>query len=551
MFSVVIFLFPFCVIISQLKEAESGIYLPTDGPSVWTKTYLAMVPEKEIGSKDAGYLYIMSSESTTTDAWVNAKPRKIHQNITSGETARVKLSKQVIITQGSSKKRLFGLSVVTPGDLGVYFRDRWTFFQMRELNQLLYQYTVISYNNAANPMLSVVGICFGADNTKLTISFPDGVNVSNVLGPVTSDVEVNGQTAVLKKLFYRSSLKLESNEDLTGTIIKSSHRIAIIAGAMSIDPSNRYVYLDHMPTRYAANNYIVFGLPGISGNDTFRIVATSSKAEVSIDSDRTINLATKGDFQDVSFSRGSFHIVVATSKVGIAIFLQNGGPRKTDMMNLHPTYNSKTSKYQFSIPSISSDVNFKHYLVVTTESSGQASMVLNGQALPTETVWSSISGTDHVGGYVPLVETAQPQIIATTNGVYFNAYLMGYGDDATYGSALEGIDTPQENTDDLQFYSNKTFCERSAQTGNYISKGTQMEVSKVKSYAKKRQLSYKSLHRTTHHLQACQLTCFLYSDCIGVNFKSVSSPTEINCDIIMKGQFYQLRDPAWTKYLLT
>ncbi|XP_071091031.1 uncharacterized protein [Haliotis cracherodii] len=549
MLYVFISLFRCFVFISKLRNAESGMTFTSDGPSVWTKAYMAMVPEIEDGNEDAGHLYITSSEATTTDAWVNAKPGKIYQNIVPNETASLQLPKNVILPQGSQRKGSFVFCVVTPDDVGAFFRDKWTFYQIRETTQLPFTYTVVSYSNATDPMSSLIGISVVFDLTKLIITFRDGINVTNVLGNVPKGI-INGQQLVFSKQSHRIAIKLEIDEDLTGTTIESSHVITVIAGAMSINPSNRYVYLDHMPTRDAGSVYIVFGLPDIGGNDTFRIVAKSPNTIASFDNDQSITLTEEGDFEDVSFSRGSFHIVVATSEVIVAIFLQNGGPRKTDMIIAHPVNSSKTSKFQFSIPSISSDVNFKHYLVVTTESSGQASMVLNGQALPPETVWSSISGTDHVGGYVPLVETAQPQIIATTNGLYFNAYLMGYGDDATYGSALEGIDTPQQNTSDLQFSSDKTFCERTGQTGNYISNGTQMEITKVTSKKEKRFLSYKSLHRTTLHLQACQMTCLLYSDCIGVNFKKVSSPTEINCDIIMKGDGCSLKGSDWTQYLL-
>ncbi|XP_067656252.1 uncharacterized protein [Haliotis asinina] len=549
MLSVVICFFLGFVMFLQLKGVETGTYFPTDGPSVWTKTYLGLVHEIEDGGKDAGRLYITTSDANNTDAWVNANSKSIHQSIESGEKAEVKLSYKVIVPQESAKNNLYGICVVSPGDLGIYFRDRWTFFQMRELSQLGFRYTVVSYSNTADPMLSVVGICVPFDFTKLTITFRDGVNVSNVLGPVSSSIK--GQTVVLKGLAYRSVLKLESDEDLTGTIIESSNRIAVIAGAMSVDNSTRSVYLDHMTTRNAGSEYIVFGLPDIGGSDTVRVVAKSRDTRVTLDNNQQLLLTEAGDFADVSFSRGSFHTLTASSEVIVAIFLKNGGPRKTDMVVVHSVGSSTTSKYQFSIPSLSGDVNFKHYLVVTTDSSGQARMVLNGQALPQETVWFSISRTSHVGGYVPLVDTVQAQVISTTDGSYFNAYLMGYGDDATYGSALEGINTPQEDTSDLQASSGKTFCGRTGQNGNFISNGTQMEVSRVQASGRKRLLSYRSIHRTTLHLQACQQTCFLYSDCIGVNYKTVSSSTEINCDVIMTGPSYQLSSQNdWTRYFL-
>ncbi|XP_046548085.1 uncharacterized protein LOC124258052 [Haliotis rubra] len=548
MLSVFISLFRCFVLISTLGNGGTGMTFTSDGPSVLTKVYMAMVPELEDGSKDAGYIYLTTSAATATDAWVNAGSGKIYQNVISGETASVKLPKQVILIRGSVRKTN-AFNVVTTKDLGIFFRNEWTFYQMRELSQLPFTYTVVSYSDATDPMLSVIGISVVFDATKLTITFREGINVTNVLGSVPKG-QVKGQKLVFSKQNHRVNIKLEFDEDLTGTTIESSHAIAVIAGAISVDNTTRSVYIDHMATRNSGSVYIVFGLPDIDGSDTIRVVAKSPDTSVTLDNNPPITLTETGDFADVSFSRGSFHMLTASSEVIVAILLKNGGPRKTDMVIVHPVNSSTTSKYQFSIPSLSSDVNFKHYLVVTTDSSGQASMVLNGQALPSETVWFSISGTSHVGGYVPLVDTVQAQVIATTDGSYFNAYLMGYGDDATYGSALEGIDTPQEDTSDLQFTLDKTFCERTGQTGNYISNGTQMEITTVTSRKNKRFLSYKSIHRTTLHLQACQLTCFLYSDCIGVNYKNVSSPNEINCDIIMNGDGCSLKGSGWTRYYL-
>ncbi|XP_067657616.1 uncharacterized protein [Haliotis asinina] len=548
MLSVFISLLRCFVFISILGNSETGMTFTSDGPSVLTKAYLAMVPELDVGSKDAGYLHLTTSSATTTDAWVNAGSKKLHQNVKSGETASLELPKQVILTGGSVRKAN-AFTLVTTKDLGVFFRNEWTFYQMRELSQLPFTYTVVSYSDAADPMLSVIGISVVFDATKLTLTFREGINVTNVLGSVPKG-KVKGQQLEFSKQSHRINIKLESDEDLTGTTIESSHVIAVIAGSMSVDNSTRSVYVDHMTTRNAGSEYIVFGLPGIGANYTVRVVAKSPDTSVTLDYNQPITLTDAGDFTDMSFSRGSFHMLTASSEIVVAIFLKNGGPRKTDMVIVHPVNSSTTSKYQFSIPSLSGDVNFKHYLVVTTDSSRQTSMVLNGQALPQETVWVPIPGTSHVGGYVPLVDTVQAQVISTTDGSYFNAYLMGYGDDATYGSALEGIDTPQEDTSDLQFTMNKTFCERTGQTGNYISNGTQMEITKVTSRKNRRFLSYRSLHRTTLHLQACQLTCFLYSDCIGVNYKTVSSSTEINCDIILKGDGCTLKGSGWTRYNL-
>ncbi|XP_048249195.1 uncharacterized protein LOC124127463 [Haliotis rufescens] len=510
-------------------------------PSASTQTYSSMITAT--ASNDTDIIFLASTSQGPVQMWMRAfgffKEASLDPNTMQG----IPLPTSVRMSPEEAESGNI-LVIVSSDAAALFIKTDHSMYQLRDISQLSKEYITVSYfaPNAAETWHSTIGISAVFNDAALDVTFKNGIDVEEIFSRFTNETKCNvtGQSISCKSSGSRRYvMQIQSRSDLSGTKITSSKDVSVIAGAVA--ESN---VMDHMvPLDSLAISYTVFGFPGGNGSCVCRIVAASGLTDVTVDGVNTVTINGEGDYIDVNVSGDSFHTISATYPILVAMVIQNGESSSPAFIVAHSAGN--VSQYTFTLISDDTNDNVEHYIVVPAVPQG--GILLNGESPPNETLCMAVGGTMETGCFVPVEGYDAVHSISSSDGGYFTAYLIGSGDHGTFGSALIETVTSKNWTDPPPPLSlDMSYCVKSGGLGNYASNGTNVQMATMDVKKKRRIISFTIKHMRMPSAEACQLTCFLYASCRGVNYNSLT--LDNNCDIVFGGPSCSDYNTEWTFY---
>ncbi|XP_067657865.1 uncharacterized protein [Haliotis asinina] len=514
-----------CLMVFVMCAVDADAYSKVC-PSALTQTYSSMVTGTARTSSDM--VVIASTSQSQVSMWVNTPFSEDEVILDANTLVILPLPTGLRMSPDEAESNAI-INIVSPHPAVIFLKNDHAMYQMRETSQLAKEYITVSYSppDASETWNSTIGIAALFSDAIIRLTFRAGIDVEDIFSHFTNETRcgVTGQRISCKSTgATRYVMQIHSRSDLSGTKITSSKDISVVAGAVS-----QTAILDHMvPLDSLALSYTVFGFPGGNGSCVCRIVATSGLTDVTIDGVNTERILSERDYKDVNISGEGFHTINASNPILVAMVIENSYSSSPALVVAYSAAN--ISHYTFTLIRDETNENLKHYIVVPDVPQG--GLLLNGEALPNETLCMAVGGTVETGCFVPVHGFDELHSVSSIDGEYFTAYLIGSGDSSTFGSALIGTKNAKYWYEPPRPLSlNKSYCTKSGGQGNYISNGTNVQMATMEVKTNKRLISYNIKHMRMPSAEACQLSCFLYKGCQGVNYNTVS----MDCDIVFDG----------------
>ena len=240
-------------------------------------------------------------------------------------------------------------------------------------------------------------------------------------------------TVTLNRLQTYQLQSTSSATDLSGTLITSSHPIALFGGAVCTNiPSTAYTACDHVVEQIPATgawgqNFLTVPLATRTGGDTFRVIARDDDTVVKINGSTVATLARAHIYQAVLPSTS--YNVITTS--GPALVAQYSNSTSYDnvtsdpfMMLVSPTEQFQAS-YTVTTPA-STPVAFTNFINVVAKTDETASCNVDGNAI---TNFVPIGSSGYSGAKIPV--SIGTHNVGCPSGL--GTYIYGFASYDSYG----------------------------------------------------------------------------------------------------------------------
>jgi hypothetical protein len=275
------------------------------------------------------------------------------------------------------------------------------------------------YRAVSRPGNSQVTVVGTEDNTIVTITkFTTVSNVTTVGTPF--QVPLN----------HLETYLLQQAADLTGTLVTADKPIAVFGGNQNGTVSTSSP--DHMveqmvPVNAWGNEFLIARIaPNTFGDSIVRVLAHEDGTQVRVNGELKATLEA-GKVHEFGQSPSS-HTWVSTSKPSLVAQYKRGDSSATDpFLMLVPPINQFSRHYLFKTPG----VPFSNWLNIVVKEGDEATLLLNGSALPT-LAWTSVNGYRYARVPIPAGENRLEHGEPT---VRFGAWVYGHALGEGYGYA--------------------------------------------------------------------------------------------------------------------
>ncbi|XP_078579306.1 IgGFc-binding protein-like isoform X1 [Branchiostoma floridae x Branchiostoma japonicum] len=208
------------------------------------------------------------------------------------------------------------------------------------------------------------------------------------------------------------TLQIQATEDLTGSKITADQPVAVLSGNMfacclPIGQEQRGTG-DHIvemipPVDTWGKEFVTVPLATRTIGDLFRVVSAKDNTLVAVtnESTRTLNA---GEFWEFVVPSNEYRHVTSSEPVllvqyCIANWIDSGDP----LMMVIPPVAQFEAVYTFStVDLIHNKTETTHHVNLIIRSSNKAGLLLDGQRLPSDTVWHDVPGTDYAAAQLDI-----------------------------------------------------------------------------------------------------------------------------------------------------
>ena len=295
------------------------------------------------------------------------------------------------------------------------------------------EYFAVTYEpeNKSGNRYPQIGIVATQATTNIRIELPPKT-VRVLYGGRTF---TSGQTIVAIVDQYESiQLQDQDYNDLTGTKITANSKIAVFSGnvltevsASGIPMSTDHVVAQIPPVSTYGTTFSIVPTPDRMGNDIIKIVAREANTRVSIAGNADFMLQNPGDYQTKSIPSAQSVYITATKPILVAQFVESARPNDYGSPSLVvvPPIEQYRNFYVFSV---SDDVSFDNYVLMTIDSRQTTGVEVDGVALPTS-LWRTIPGQNWATTAFLLRKSGVRHYVRhVNNNMRLGAYVYGSAD---------------------------------------------------------------------------------------------------------------------------
>ncbi|KAI8521229.1 hypothetical protein Bbelb_009830 [Branchiostoma belcheri] len=214
------------------------------------------------------------------------------------------------------------------------------------------------------------------------------------------------------------TLQVQASEDLTGSKITATHPVAVLSGNLfafcrPMDETQRGTG-DHIvemipPVDTWGKEFVTVPLAMHTGGDLFRVVAARDNTQVNVTNENTTTL-NAGEFWEIDAPSDEYRHVTSSEPVLLVQYSKTGASDSTDtdpFMMIIPPVAQFQSEYTFAtvelvlttaVPGSTST----HHINLVVRSADKAGLLLDGQRLPSDTVWHDVPGTDYAAAQMTI-----------------------------------------------------------------------------------------------------------------------------------------------------
>lgn len=279
------------------------------------------------------------------------------------------------------------------------------------------------------------------DDTEITIRFPFGRGVV-----ITYDGDTYDEDRPLTVTFdaYQTlQVQSDSGNDLSGTRIESSSKIAVFSGDLIVRTNEEDVTTDHiveqmMPTSSWGTTFGAVALPDQDDGYSIHFITHEDETVVEVNGD-VYEIDEAGSYlgQGVHIQDGTYVGIQSDKPIMVVqiaksqISSTNGGPA----MVLIPPVQQYQSDYTFAIPP---GKFYQTYILLIIEESETDNLSLDGGAVDIE--WQNIPGSVPllVGGYFQ-VDDGQVHRVLHSKNAPFGAYVYGHDNNTCSFAYVAGM----------------------------------------------------------------------------------------------------------------
>ncbi|XP_013380721.1 IgGFc-binding protein-like [Lingula anatina] len=319
-------------------------------------------------------LWITPQVNTTLTVNVSSKTAVIHEGVgTGGSLIRVPVPISFHMT-GSSRERK-AISVQSSEVIVLHVRSicssSGTSYFALPTDAINSNYCVVSYLYSLNGM-AIIGVVAISDKTDIKFELPTNRNISIVY---KNEIYKEGD-CISETLNSYETLQIRSSDDLTGTFIKASKPITVLAGFGEFIP-DRGVYtmnsvmVDQLlpscswgtefMTIPVANTSVIIRVVAIEDNADIYIRTTEGKLEAFA--------LEKSDFRDTHLQQGKSIWIESVSPIASVQITMQHMPTERPLSNILMPINLYSNSYVYATPS-SSPNNYSLYIAVPEELKG-------------------------------------------------------------------------------------------------------------------------------------------------------------------------------------
>lgn len=420
-----------------------------DPPDNIGKEYVLMFMENFKLEKNRSFpleVYISTPEKTsarvTIKSPISANPR-VDQTVTvnPGSVQRVNISEafRMVGSVQSSK----GLLIQSDQDIAVYGANKDTLsndvYCAIPVGTLGTEYYAACYSPAQ--IKTELGVASTQDSTSVTVTLPskDKSLTVDFMGKTYKAGEV-----IHTKLDKYQTLQLQSSQDLTGAHIVSDKPVAAFSGNIKTNIGTG-IYADHLveqltPVDTWGKKFVTVPIPKRTTGDFFRIIASEDNTEVTISGMTPIKIPKAGEWVQVSIPSGEHKMVTSTKPVMLMQYVlsqQNATEPADPSMITIPPYELFGAKYTFSTPQYSrpdygAGYSYEHEFMVVVKDADRNTLLLDDKPFPSNAHWTTIPGTDLVGGYVT-ISAGSHTVRNTDPTALIGGFLYGHAFHESYG----------------------------------------------------------------------------------------------------------------------
>ena len=226
--------------------------------------------------------------------------------------AGITISPRTLVIKASDPVNIVGVNIhKSNGDAFVAIPDMY----------LGKEYIAVTYipGNSISAAFITVSAGSGSYVTSVSVTFPSWSGNEEVF--LNGTLYRAGEVAEMQ-LLSLETLQIETIYDLTGTLIKTDHPVAVYSGVNRTVVYNSYCLshlLDQMPPLdRVGRNYVSIPFPERDIGDVYRIVATEVETVVTIPDNTDISLSKIGDFHEVIIPKSTFYYLNASKPVIVA-----------------------------------------------------------------------------------------------------------------------------------------------------------------------------------------------------------------------------------------
>ncbi|XP_035668445.1 IgGFc-binding protein-like [Branchiostoma floridae] len=326
--------------------------------------------------------------------------------VTYGQVKQVELDRVAVELRGSVKSDK-AVHVTSDVEIVVY----GIFAERRSTDAFLALPTDVLGTEYFTPCTSVRGAMpaeFGV------VGVHDGTTVTIVPSqPVTFDGQnyAAGQTFSVG-LDRFETLQVQATEDLTGSEITADQPVAVLSGNMfaSCKPigqeqggSGDHIVEMIPPVDTWGKEFVTVPLTKLTGGDLFRVVAARDNTLVAVTNEGT-NTLNAGEFWEFDVPSDEYRHVTSSEPV---LLVQYSKSKQSDsgdpfMMVIPPVAQFETEYTFATVELIYDQKETTHHVNLIIRSSNKAGLLLDGQRLPSDTVWHDVPGTDYVAAQLDI-----------------------------------------------------------------------------------------------------------------------------------------------------
>ena len=365
-------------------------------------------------------VYVSTPSPKTVSVTVSA-PKYKHKDkstfsITKGQIKRLKMDWQ--LRNFGSVKSNKAVHVEADSDVVVYGVNKQSHctdgFLAFPTDVLGTRHFAATFNNKKNSKymnnILVTGV---HDRTSLSIRLADDPNIRVRFERKNYR---NGQW-INKTINRFDTLQIETLGDLSGSLIESSHPVAVQSGNKKsiVRTDNSDIGIDHIveqipPVNTWGQKFITYRIPGRRVDNIIKIIASKDSTTVRITAcgnNSTFHF-NMGDFREVYTAANCHAYIYSSQAVLVVQFVQSVRlnkphfPQETDpAMFMVPPVEQYAADYIISLPN-ATDGFFSNYFLIIIKESDKMDLLIDEKQITRTQInnFTSIQGTNFVGGYI-------------------------------------------------------------------------------------------------------------------------------------------------------